>query len=190
MLKWWKSRTSQSNKADAVYTAVIEQARHPDFYTKFGVPDTMDGRYELIVLHLFLVMERLRGADDETSEIARRTLERFVEDMDDCMREQGVSDLRVPKKVQQAATGFYDRAKMLREHISPDAELGMDAYFSKVFDAGSDMALSADAGSSSVFIDALERYTIAASELIDKQAEAALIENGPDFPVPADHLAV
>ncbi|MEO1544445.1 MAG: ubiquinol-cytochrome C chaperone family protein [Pseudomonadota bacterium] len=131
MLKWWKSRTSQSNKADAVYTAVIEQARHPDFYTKFGVPDTMDGRYELIVLHLFLVMERLRGADDETSEIARRTLERFVEDMDDCMREQGVSDLRVPKKVQQAATGFYDRAKMLREHISPDAELGMDAYFSK-----------------------------------------------------------
>ncbi|MEO1206423.1 MAG: ubiquinol-cytochrome C chaperone family protein [Pseudomonadota bacterium] len=210
MLNWWKKRTAQTQKADAVYTAIVDQARHPGFYTTYNVPDTMYGRYELVVVHLFLVMERLRDADEATSDIARRTLERFVEDMDDCMREQGVSDTRVPKRVKQAASGFYDRSVMLRESLNADDDNAVATYFAHVFGQGEGPAPAITAGVEppatpsheagkdgsaadprhDVFIDALKRYTIAASAHIGKQTTDAIIESAPSFPDPADHLAL
>jgi len=110
MLKWLTKRNTDARKADELYGAVVAQARKPAFYSLYGVPDTMSGRYELIILHLALVLDRLKGGGVEADTVGRRTLERFVTDMDDCMREIGVGDMTVPKKVKKAAAGFYERA--------------------------------------------------------------------------------
>lgn len=109
-LSWFRNRGSDRRKAKQLYGAVVTQARQPMFYSGQGVPDTPAGRYEMIVLHLFLVMERLRAEGESAVKLSRMLVEAFVEDMDDSMREMGVGDLSVPKKVKRAAAGFYERA--------------------------------------------------------------------------------
>ena len=120
MLAWLTGRTDPRHTADELYGRVVAAARQPVFYGDLGVPDTPEGRYELVALHLFLGLERLRleGARGET--VSRLALEAFVTDMDDCMREMGVGDLTVPKRVKRAAAGFYERAGVYRAGL--DAE--------------------------------------------------------------------
>ncbi|MGH1418345.1 MAG: ubiquinol-cytochrome C chaperone family protein [Hyphomicrobiaceae bacterium] len=128
MLRWLKTRNQSKAKASEIYGVVVAHARLPSFYGKSGVSDTMVGRYELIVLHMFLVMERLRRSS-RTDEVLQRVLvERFVTDMDDCMREIGVGDLKVGRHVKRAAAGLYERiavyrAALARQGTTPEAAL-------------------------------------------------------------------
>jgi cytochrome b pre-mRNA-processing protein 3 len=92
----------------------VAQSRIPAFYAECGIQDTPEGRYELIVLHLVLRLERLAGAGTEGAKLSRLVVEAFVRDMDDSLREMGVGDLSVPKKVKKAAAGLYDRAAVYR----------------------------------------------------------------------------
>ena len=114
MLAWFSSRSADNDKATELYGAVVAQARAPAFYTECGIQDTPEGRYELIVLHLVLLLERFAGAGTEGARLSRLVVEAFVRDMDDSLREMGVGDLTVPKKVKKAAAGLYDRAAVYR----------------------------------------------------------------------------
>ncbi|MEL7047565.1 MAG: ubiquinol-cytochrome C chaperone family protein [Pseudomonadota bacterium] len=212
MLNWWKNRQSEQQSADRLYEAIVTQARTPQFYSHLNVPDTIDGRYELIVLHLFLVMERLRADDERTAGVARRTLERFVEDMDDCMREIGVSDLKVPKKVKEAASGFYDRAIMLRDALPDHAGAGettaivtdaaatpgrsdnaaMTDYFERIFadqhietESTQDPATDENPAAQ---IDkrALARYAVAAAKAVSDNELDIMMDGRPGFPSPIE----
>ncbi|WP_245279967.1 ubiquinol-cytochrome C chaperone family protein [Hyphomicrobium sp. 99] len=107
-----------SRKAEELYGSVVTAARQPAFYGHLGVPDTPEGRFELVALHLFLALEVLRGKGAAAEQLARRTIETFVVDMDDCMREMGVGDLTVPKKVKRAAAAFYERAASYRNGLA------------------------------------------------------------------------
>ncbi len=110
MLSWLRRRSADRRKAKELYGAVVTQARQPMFYSGLRVPDTPAGRYEMIVLHMFLLLERLRSEGEASRALTRDVIEAFVEDMDDAMREMGVGDLAVPKRVKRAAAGFYERA--------------------------------------------------------------------------------
>jgi cytochrome b pre-mRNA-processing protein 3 len=141
MLTWLFNRSDSRRKASELYGAVVTFARRPGLYEAIGIADSPEGRYEALVLHLFLVLERLR-ADPQLTAPSQALIEAFVTDMDDNMREMGVGDLTVPKKVKKAAGAFYDRAEAYRgalasEHPSelaavlarlvPAAEGGLDA---------------------------------------------------------------
>lgn len=115
MLNWLAKRADATRKAENLYGAVVAQAREPAFYVDFGINDTLEGRYEAIVLHMFLVLEKLREALPNEARWSRMLIERFVTDMDDCMRELGVGDMTVPKKVKRAAAGLYGRAQRYRQ---------------------------------------------------------------------------
>ena len=128
MLQWLTRRPASRGKPGHVYGAVVAAARRPEFYRDLGVPDTPEGRFELIALHLFLVIERIKRYEPDGEKIAQRTLETFVTDMDDCMREMGVGDLTVPKRVKRAAAGFYERAGAYRAGLAqPSDQLLSDA---------------------------------------------------------------
>jgi len=127
MLKWFAARASNTRKAKQLYGAVVAAARQSEFYRDYGVPDTLNGRYEMIVLTLFQVLERLRAEGELAKETSRLTLEAFFTDMDDCMREIGVGDLSVPKKVKKAAAGFYERTKAYRAALDADDREAMAA---------------------------------------------------------------
>lgn len=120
MLSWFTGRGANTRKSKELYGAVVAAARAPEFYREYGVPDTLNGRYEMIVLALFQLLERLRAEGSAAAEMSRLTLEAFFTDMDDCMREIGIGDVAVPKKVKKAAAGFYERAKAYRAALEAD----------------------------------------------------------------------
>jgi cytochrome b pre-mRNA-processing protein 3 len=120
MLRAFKARATLQRKASDLYGAIVTQARHPDFYAKLGIPDTPSGRYEMVVLHLFLVVDRLRTEGAQAGTLPRTLIEAFVVDMDDSLREMGTGDVAVAKKVRRAAAGLYDRSKDYREALAAD----------------------------------------------------------------------
>lgn len=119
MLDSLKLGTEMRRKAGEIYGAIVTQARQGEFYAELGVPDTPSGRYEMVVLHLFLVLERLRHVPQ--GDLARRLVEAFVSDMDDSLRELATGDLAVPKKVRKAAAGLYERSMDYRGALAPPA---------------------------------------------------------------------
>ena len=124
MREWlnWPQFPKQSakRKAGDLYGMVVAAARQPAFYGPGHVADTPEGRFELIALHLFLLAERLTSDKPEGEDLARHLIEAFVTDMDDCMREMGVGDLTVPKRVKRAAAVFYERSGDYRNALATD----------------------------------------------------------------------
>lgn len=118
----FRDRRRRAQIAHDLYVAVINQARLPVFYTEYGVPDTLDGRFDLIVLHAALVMRRLRGigGDDaaEAKEVAQALFDLMFADMDQNLREIGVTDTSVGKRVKQMVRAFYGRATAYEEALN------------------------------------------------------------------------
>ena len=106
----FQRRGRPRSRARDLYFAVVARARDPALYRTFGVPDTIDGRFEMIVLHAILVFRRLRG-DPAGAELSDGLFETMTDDFDRSLREMGLGDVRVGKRVRQMARGFYGRAQ-------------------------------------------------------------------------------
>ena len=96
----------------ALYGAIVAQARTPAFYRHWGVPDTVSARIDMIVLHLVLLLRRLRQMPDSGGTVGQQLFDTFCRDMDDNFREMGVGDLKVPKEMRRIAEAFYGRARV------------------------------------------------------------------------------
>ena len=110
----WRLRSSRNStraSATELYGRVVAWARAPWLYRDLGVPDTPEGRLELILLHVTLVLHRLAREGADVEPLARALTETFVTDMDDCLREMGVGDIAVAKKVKKAAAALFDRTR-------------------------------------------------------------------------------
>ncbi|HEY4636013.1 MAG TPA: ubiquinol-cytochrome C chaperone family protein [Rhodospirillales bacterium] len=117
-----RARLRQS--ATELYGSIVAQARDPAPYRDLGVPDTAEARLEMLLLHLALVLLRLRLDGAAADRIARTLAETFVSDMDACMREMGIGDLTVPRKVKKAVAALYDRMHDYGEALAdPDEAL-------------------------------------------------------------------
>ena len=115
-MAWLLKRFTGSNKVgmtartiEAIYGTIVAQAREPAFYTDCGVPDTVDGRFDMVVLHLWMVLGRLREFQNG-QDLSQRLFDHFCADMDDNLREMGVGDLTVPKRMQAFGEAFYGRS--------------------------------------------------------------------------------
>ncbi len=102
-------RPPGAEAATALYEAVVAQARQPAFYLRCGLPDSLDGRFEMIALHSFIVLRRLRGLGEAADEVAQVFVDTLVLDLDRSLREMGVGDLGVGKRVKRMAAGFHGR---------------------------------------------------------------------------------
>jgi cytochrome b pre-mRNA-processing protein 3 len=109
MFRLFRSRFHTAT-IDSLYGVIVAQARVPDFYEEFGVADSVDGRFEMIVLHLALVTRRLTR-DSEGAALANALVDRFGRDMDDNLREMGVGDLTVPKRMKRMFEALYGRTR-------------------------------------------------------------------------------
>ena len=93
----------------AAYHRIVEQARQPVFFADWGVPDTLDGRFETLALHAFLVLNRLKAGDGAASVFAQDLFDTMFADLDRAMREMGATDIGVGRHVKTMARGFYGR---------------------------------------------------------------------------------
>jgi cytochrome b pre-mRNA-processing protein 3 len=114
MLTWLRARGRIGRIATKLYGSVVTHARDPAFYALYRVPDTPEGRFEMLLIHLYLVLERLKGEREAGAALSRSLVEAFVTDVDDSMREMGVGDLSVPRKVKKAAAALFDRVQEFR----------------------------------------------------------------------------
>ena len=120
----------------ALYQACIIQARRPEFYGAYGVPDTVDGRFDLLLLHVYLVMRRLGGEVGAKQQL----FDLMFADMDRNLREMGVGDMSIGKKMKPMLAAFYGRAqayeKALMENDASLAEtLARNLYGGKAVPA-------------------------------------------------------
>lgn len=118
------SPSPEQLRAQALYAQLVELSRRPYFYTQCGVPDTLDGRFEMILLHLFLMLKRLKAESDPASDaLVRQLSESFVDDMDRSLREIGVTDTGVGKRVKRMAVAFYGRLQAYEDALASDEAL-------------------------------------------------------------------
>jgi cytochrome b pre-mRNA-processing protein 3 len=101
-----------------IYGAIVAQARLPRFYSDYRVPDTVDGRFDLLVVHLWAVLRQLNSHDRT---IAQALVDHFCSDMDNNLRELGVGDLKVPKRMLEFGEALYGRAAAYDAALAADA---------------------------------------------------------------------
>jgi len=106
--------------AHALYGAVVARARNADFYAKYGVPDTFDGRFEMLVVHIYLLASRLKGEDKQARAVSQAVFDLFLADMDSALREAAVGDVTVPKRIAKMTRVFYGRVGAFDEAFASD----------------------------------------------------------------------
>jgi len=106
----WLKRSPSADTIQGLYGAIVAQARKPGFYADYGVADTPEGRFDMILLHLILFVRRLRPETAPIRALGQRVFDLFCRDMDHIFREMGIGDLAVRKHMRRVAEAFYGRA--------------------------------------------------------------------------------
>src|SRR5947199_3130677 len=109
MIFRWFAPTSRELSIACLYGVIVAQARRPVFYQLYHVADTVTGRLEMIMLHLILVLRHFQQLDMVSRGLGQALFDRFCSDMDANMREMGVGDLAVPRKMRRIGDAFYAR---------------------------------------------------------------------------------
>jgi cytochrome b pre-mRNA-processing protein 3 len=130
-------RRNPSNRSIAsLYGTIVAQARAAPFYRNYGVPDTVNGRFEMVVLHTVLVLRRLESEPAPVRRIGQALFDQFCRDMDGSLREMGVGDLAVPVKMRKIGEAFYGRQAAYRAALgAPGPEPLVAALERNVFGA-------------------------------------------------------
>ena len=95
----------------ALYARAVEQSREPALYVDLGAPDTVEGRFEVYSLHVVLLLDRLRGHGEAAAEVSQALFDTYLRDLDSALREMGVGDLSVGRKMRKLGEAFYGRGK-------------------------------------------------------------------------------
>lgn len=129
-------RAPKPDTIGALYGAIVAQARLPAFYSSFGVPDTVTGRLEMILVHTLLFSRRARSDAEIMGPLGQGVFDRFCDDMDANLREMGIGDLAVPKHMQRIGEAFYGRGAAYDAGMADDGDALGEALMRNVFDGG------------------------------------------------------
>jgi cytochrome b pre-mRNA-processing protein 3 len=169
-------RSPRRDSIAELYGAIVAQARQAAFYRDYGVPDTVAGRLEMILLHAFLFSRRTRGSTDELRRLGQGVFDRFCDDMDANLREMGIGDLAVPKHMQRIGEAFYGRATAYDAAWAGEAHELADALMRNVFAQDEPRTKQAQR---------LSDYVKAADAQLSALADSELLQGRIGFPDPA-----
>jgi len=177
MFDRWFARRSPGDCAEEVYRRIVAQARRPEFYASGGVPDSLDGRFEMLALHLFLVLHRLKRerGDRSCAALGQALADRMASDLDANLREMGVGDLGVGRRVKRMARAFYGRIATY--------EAGIDGGEAELRQALR-RSLFGTVAPSDGQVAAMARYVLAGHALLAGRPAAELGPGAFDFPKP------
>lgn len=173
------SRAPRADSIARLYGMIVAQARAPAFYRIYEVPDTVTGRFEMVVLHAVLLLRRLSGEQAPLRRLGQGVFDRFCADMDANMREMGVGDLTVPKKMRRVGAAFYDRQGDYQAALAAPGGGLAAALARHIYETD---AVSAEA-------ERLAAYVRAAGSHLAEQSSAALARGEVTFPAPESQVA-
>lgn len=125
----------------ALYARTVAQARQPALYAALGAPDTPEGRFEIYSLHVYLLLERLKGQGGPSAETAQALFDTYVSGLDHSLRELGVGDLSVGKRMRKLGEAFYGRVNSFETALAalPD-RAALEGLLARTVYAGSEDA--------------------------------------------------
>lgn len=174
----FRRQDARAKAIAALHMRTNEASRRPGLYTHLGVPDTVEGRFECLTLHVVLVLRRLNALPAPAADVAQDLVNSVFLQLDASLRELGVGDVGVPKRMKKLGAAFYGRAE------------GYDA----ALDSGDRAALAQALARNVVGVEGsdaagLARYTVAAAESLGRDDLDALLGAGPRFPAPESFAA-
>lgn len=138
MFSWIAARTRRRRNAHNFYGSIVALSRTPALYSDFGVPDTVEGRFEILVLHMFTALEWLGRENAAQRKLNQDLVNLFFDDMDTTSRELGVGDLAVPKRMRTLAAVYKERIAAYKKVFKDaDTRLLSDEFEQNIF-AGKD----------------------------------------------------
>ena len=160
---------------ESLFAAASERSRAPIFYEAMGVPDTVEGRFEMTSLHVWLILRTLKGDDRAVRNVAQKLFDAMFSSFDDALRELGVGDLIVGKKIRKMAENFYGRVQAYDAAMETGAgETGGDAL------AGA-LARNIYESSDPAIAAGLADYVRAQASAINAQAQADIVRGDVSF---------
>jgi cytochrome b pre-mRNA-processing protein 3 len=156
----------------ALHQRVVAAARHPDLYGLLDVPDTLEGRFEVLTLHVVLVLEAMRGLPPPADEVSQEVVDTVFRELEASLREMGVGDVVVPKRMKTLAQAFYGRARAYDAALASGNEAALVAALARNVYGGATPA------------DALARYVLSARRHLRGVTLDAMLRDGPGFPAP------
>jgi cytochrome b pre-mRNA-processing protein 3 len=157
--------------AETVYARLVEGARAPALYRHLAVPDTLDGRFEMLVLHAVLFFRRLRSEDEAARRLGQEVFEAMFRDMDGSLRELGVGDLAVPKRIKGMIQAFYGRGAAYDAALDGEEARALEEALARNIYVGEGCAPA----------KRLAAYVRAAEAGLAAQSRATLTQSGPSF---------
>jgi cytochrome b pre-mRNA-processing protein 3 len=126
MLRGLFHRDPHRAEAERLYAALALQARQPEFFAELGIPDTVDGRFDLLSLHAALTIDRLAREEDGVA-LSQSLFDAMFRHLDLALREMGVQDLGVGRRIKIMAEGFHGRGLALRQAMQGDDDAALTA---------------------------------------------------------------
>lgn len=159
-----------------LYGEIVGHARREEFYRELGVPDTPTGRYAVVALHAFLVMDRL-GRVEGQGKLSQALFDVMFSDLDRNLREMGVGDLSVGKRIKELARHFYGMAAACRDGLNRDDSVLSAALSAHVY---------GDEAPPSAFVAATARYVRACVSALEGQDLDDISQGRIRFPEPQE----
>jgi cytochrome b pre-mRNA-processing protein 3 len=167
-------RNRRPDTISALYGMIVAQARSPAFYRDYGVADTVNGRFDLLLLHVVLVVERLMR-EEESKEAAQALFDMFCTDMDDNLREIGIGDLSVPKHMKRVGEAYYGRAQVYQAALAASDESALVEAIRR----------NVDGGPNGPAAPRLAAYMRQAAGALAQLPAQTVVNGGPTWPDPA-----
>ncbi len=172
MFGLFKQPSAAQEAAKTLYQSVVGQARAPSFYLDLGVPDTPDGRFDMIMVHAFLLLHRLKRDHNETEETSQALFDLMFEDMDKNLREMGAGDIGVSHRIKDMAQAFYGRIAAYEDGLNDDEQALEAAIQRNIFRKSSPAEFQ---------VNALATYMRQQAEALAGQETGRLLTGNPVF---------
>lgn len=174
IVAWLKRRKSIKLAAAGLYQAAVTQSRDPGFYTDLGVPDTLDGRFDLISLHAFLVMHRLGEMGADGKKLSQSMFDQMFRHMDMGLRETGVGDMGIPKHMKRMMRAFNGRVHSYHDAVESADRSALEQAVERNIYRNAD-------GVVSLFSATIADYVLQQAEFLKGQDEQQILSGKISF---------
>lgn len=159
-----------------IYNSVVEQARRSEFYESLDIADTIDGRFDLIVLHAGLYLPRLKAVRNDGKRLAQAMFDHMFANLEFNLRELGVGDMGVPKRMKGMVSAFYGRVGAYEAALKDNDAVALRTALHRNAYRGADVDPAR--------VDALASYVRAASESLQAADDAVIVAGAFEWPAP------
>jgi cytochrome b pre-mRNA-processing protein 3 len=181
MLERIRQRKERRRQAAQLHTAIVDQSRVPTFYADMGVPDTMLGRYEMVCLHAFLVLSRLRRENQDCARLAQTLHDMIFDDFDVALREAGLGDMGIGHRIKKLARNLHGRISVYERGLASGDDEMAEILRRNMY---------ASSEPESAEIARMIGYIRAARDEINETSTTALVGGAPSFPDPSAFIVL